>query len=383
MAKAKGNSGGAGGGGTVPEAARVVILHGQERFLILQHTDELRAALNSQHGGLEVFTFDGATAKPADVLDECRSLGLMMQPKMVVVENAELMLKGGEDEEGGEDGGGGGTSPAGAGRGRYVEKTARELFEGYAQAPEGNATLVMRAATWRPGKLDKAVEKGGGVVIKCEPVGSAAAVSWCEARAKKHHGVTIEREAAELLVENVGADLGRLDSELAKLGIACSSRGEGAIGAGLVKEMVGASREEDAWSIQWAIMGGDAGAALKELRNRLDVARLSPVVISLACVDLARKLDGAVRGLAAKEHPSALAGRLKLWGPAQQAIMATAGRMKATTTARLLEAAVKSDMRLKTGQGDQESIVEELTLRMTSVLGRVRAAVGAGAGVSR
>ncbi|MBL0869152.1 MAG: DNA polymerase III subunit delta [Phycisphaerales bacterium] len=379
MAKAKGSSVGA-GGGTVPETARVVILHGQERFLILQHTDELRAALNAKHGGLEVFTFDGATVKPADVLDECRSLGLMMQPKMVVVENAELMLKGGEDEEGGE---GGGTSPAGAGRGRYVEKTARELFEGYAEAPEENATLVMRAATWRPGKLDKAVEKGGGVVIKCEPVGSAAAVSWCETRAKKHHGVAIEREAAELLVENVGADLGRLDSELAKLGIACSSRGEAAIGAGLVKEMVGASREEDAWSIQWAIMGGDAGAALKELRNRLDVARLSPVVISLACVDLARKLDGAVRGLAAKEHPSALAGRLKLWGPAQQAILAAAARMKATTTARLLEAAVKSDMRLKTGQGDQESIVEELTLRMTSVLGRARAGAGVGAGGSR
>lgn len=381
MAKAKGSFGaGGGGGGTVPATARVVILHGGERFLILQHTDELRAALNARHGGLEVFTFDGATAKPADVLDECRSLGLMMQPKMVVVENAELMLKGGEDEEGGE---GGSASPVGAGRGRYVEKTARELFEGYAEAPEENATLVMRAATWRPGKLDKAVEKGGGVVIKCEPVGSAAAVSWCEARAKKQHGVAIDRDAAELLVENVGADLGRLDSELAKLGIASSSRGEGSIGVGLVKEMVGASREEDAWSIQWAIMGGDAGAALKELRNRLDVARLSPVVISLACVDLARKLDGAVRGLAAKEHPSALAGRLKLWGPAQQAILAAAGRMKATTTARLLEAAVKSDMRLKTGQGDQESIVEELTLRMTTVLGRARAGAGVGAGGGR
>jgi DNA polymerase III delta subunit len=87
--------------------------------------------------------------------------------------------------------------------------------------------------------------------------------------------------------------------------------------------------------------------------------------------------------LAAKEHPSALAGRLKLWGPAQQAILAAAGRMKATTTARLLEAAVKSDMRLKTGQGDQESIVEELTLRMTTVLSRARAGAGVGAGVSR
>jgi DNA polymerase III delta subunit len=338
---------------------RIAILHGPERFLIDYHTQALRDALTAAHGSFDTLRFDGAASGsanlPAEILDECRSFGLMAGHKLILVDNADALLKESDDEED--------APPAKPGaRGGPRRKTTRELFESYAKEPSSSATLLLRASTWRPGRLDKAIAALGdaGAVIKCEPPNPPTAVAWCRARCRKAHGAELTPEAAALLVEHVGPDLSRLDTELAKL--ACVEPGA-PITPKVVHDFVGFAREEKFFVIQGSLVAGDAGAALAHLRELVEVSRQDPVPLNWAYIDLARKLHGASVGLAAGENPYALAGRLKLWGPQQEPVFRAARKVRPDAAAALLQAAVDTDVKLKTGQGDPVVNLEVLTLR--------------------
>jgi DNA polymerase III delta subunit len=150
MAKAAKSSGSPG-----PEH-RVVLLHGANTFLAAEYTTQLKDKLQAAHGALDVLHFDGKEHKLADVLDECRSFGLMQQHKMVVVDSAEELVK--EDN--------------------------RPLVERYAEQPTEGATLVLRATKWYKGKLDDKIA-AVGIMVECGDIGEAMARTWAIRRALK------------------------------------------------------------------------------------------------------------------------------------------------------------------------------------------------------
>ena len=169
---------------------RVVVLHGKDAFLRLERGKRLESLLEERFGGVDRTDLDGTQAALADVLDGLRTPGLFAPHKLVVIENAEAFM-GAEDR--------------------------RRAMEGYAAEPCAEATLLMRSpGGWRPGNFDKLVAKVGAV-IKCESPTPDEAIAWCIARCRKRHEAEMEGAAAELLVERLGCDLGRLDAELGKL----------------------------------------------------------------------------------------------------------------------------------------------------------------------
>lgn len=320
-----------------------MILHGKDPFLRALHTDKLREALAGAGVEAEVMRFDGASAGVADVLDECRTLGLMQQHKVVVVDEADEWLK--DTGEG---------------------VRSRDLVERYLVSPSESATLVLRAETWRRGKVDKLVE-AVGCVIKCEKPDERTAASWAVGRAEKRYGAVLEREAARALVSLCGAELGRLDSEIAKLSSAAVG---GTIDAALVREMVGYSREQAFWDVQEALLGGDAEAALAKVRELMTVSRLPATLVRYGMLDAARKLHAAGRMRAAGAHPASVSKELKLWGSAKDALLESAGRCGAEGGAEAIRLAVRADYAAKTGLGDEDRGVE------VTALGLVRVASG-------
>ncbi len=325
-------------------STRIAVLIGEDAFMASEYTNMLREALAHAHGpeGFDAIRFDGATAKIGDVLDECRTLGLMQQHKLVVVDNAEQMIK--ED--------------------------SRPIMERYAEDPAPGATLVLRCSRWYKGKLDDKISRVGSIVDMGE-LSPDQGVNWTMKRAQKRHNAIVERPAAELLVQKLGVELGRLDTELEKLAtFAGGSSAPGSppvtISIAMVGEIVGLTREEEAWGLQSTILSGDAPAALAHLRLILDNSRKdSAVPLSWACMDLARKLHAASWALRQGENPWQLAGKLKLWGPSKDAVLAAAKAAEPIRMARLLGAAVEADRRSKSGLGDFDRNLERLALRMT------------------
>jgi DNA polymerase III delta subunit len=148
-------------------------------------------------------------------------------------------------------------------------------------------------------------------------------------------------------VEKIGADLARLDSELAKL---CAAAGEGKpVTRGLVAEFVGLSREEQAWEIQGVLLRSGTRAALEKLNELIRVGGVPEVMIGWSIVDILRKVHGASRLLAAGQNEFAISKQLRLWGEAQSLVMEAARRVPPSTWAMLLDEAVRTDARTKSG----------------------------------
>lgn len=337
---------------SIDAAHRIVILRGPDRFIALEWTRRLREALEAAHGGVGVFTYDGRNANPAEVLDECRSFGLLDAHKMVIVENADQFLAAGKDDD----------APTGRGA-----ATTRSILEEYAKEPVPSATLVLRSETWRPGRLDKAVAKVG-TIIKCEPPNAAAAERAVQRRAQDPHGVAIAPRAASMLVELIGPDLGRLDVEIAKLAAFVGSGGT--IDEEAVRTLVGLSREEKAWIIQEAILARDPAHALRVLRELLEVSLQPEQPILWAIHDLLIKIHAAGHRLRAGASPGDVARELRLWGAARDGVLGAAKRLDPREAAALLSDSIAADRGGKSGLGQGRRTLEVLTVRIADRLKR-------------
>ncbi|MBS0190065.1 MAG: DNA polymerase III subunit delta [Phycisphaerales bacterium] len=322
--------------GTLDADCRIALLAGPVQFIAAEHTAALKDKLIAKFGEVDVLTFDGASASPAEVYDECRSFGLMQQHKLIVVDNAD----------------------------QFVKDDKRSLAERYAQDPCENATLILRSARWNKGKLDEMIA-ASGAIVPCEPVSEASAAAWAIRRAAKRHEAKLDQRAADMLVENVGTDLGRIDAELGKLAVAGDP--PGSITPELVARFVGRSREEEVWGLQATLVGGSGAESIAHIRDLIEVSRQPAVMISWAMIDLARKLHGVARGTRAGMNPFALAGSLRLFGPAKDAILSAGSRANPEELAKVLDECIRADVRQKTGVGDVQRSLEILALRFAQV----------------
>jgi DNA polymerase-3 subunit delta len=321
---------------------RIAVLHGKDAYLQTELTRRFRQGLREKFGEIEEVSFDGGATGLANVLDEVRSYGLLQVHKLVVVDQADQLVAG-ED------------------RRRHLER--------YAAAPMAESTLLLRATTWRPGNLDKAIEKAGGGIVKCEPPGEDRAIDFCLRRAPKQHGVPIDEDAATLLVERIGADLARLDGELGKLAAAVCDRPEPRIGRADVAALCGASREEQSWIIQDALLSGRPEVALAKLRELIDVSQVEPQTLVWSTVEVARKVHDASRLLARGEPEMAVSKALKLWGSTQGPILRAARSIRPEVAARLLDAALAIDLGVRRGvTRSLERTLEGFSVRMADTL---------------
>ncbi len=316
---------------------RVVVLHGKDNFQLVERLKRLQLALDA-HAGEPVarFDFDGASASLSDILDELRTFGLLASHKLIVVDRADQLLA--------------------------VEERRRAL-ERYAEEPAEGSTLVLRAETWRPGNFDKIVVAKGGAVVKCEEPNAADAAAWCIKRAAHVHQAELLPQAADALVDRLGTNLSRLDSEIAKL--ASFVAGTGAAGstpkidAKVVSQLVGRTREEQAWEIQSAVLRGSPGGVVSKVRELVETSQAPEQLLIWSLVDLSRKLHDCARLMAQGEPENSVSRTVRLWGDATAPTLRMARKLGPARAARLFAECVDLDRRSKQGAaGDLPRTIE-------------------------
>lgn len=322
----------AAGGLPLGSDCRMVMLIGKDLFVRAESTRLLREALEKKHGEVDTVVFEGSSTTAAEVLDECRSFGLIARHKLVLVEDAEGVVK--ED--------------------------SRPAFERYAQEPCEGATLVFRSEKLIPGKLGAAVSKIG-TVIKCEPPEPRQAVAWVRAECKKRHSIEIEGPAADLLVENIGPILAQLDTEMAKLAVAAD--GAPAITRALVEQFVGKTREEDIWTIQTTVLKASNAARIGAVRYTINTLRTPGTLVLFALTDLARKMHVISRGSKAGANPGNIRRVARLWGASAEDVFSAGSNLEWRRSVGLFRACVEADRRSKSGLGDAARSSEIASLR--------------------
>jgi DNA polymerase III delta subunit len=267
---------------------------------------------------------DGERAELADVLDELRSFAMFGGRKVVVVRDADAFLT------------------------RF-----REPLEEYVAAPSDNATLVLRLPSLpKTQRIAKAIDKVGRIE-NCDPPRDLA--RWASDRARSAHKITLEPDAARLLVELVGEDLGRLDNELAKLAIDADETG-GKVGLQKVADSVAFQREQEVKEMTVALATGEVTEALRRWRQlvQLDSSAEFRAVTWLGM--WLEDVRAALRGGAGK-----LSWKYK---DRFNQFMRVSQRMGDAGAGRALDLLAEVDHQSKSGVGDAAGNVERFILQV-------------------
>ncbi len=241
----------------------VCVVFGDEAFLRRQSLRKLReAVLGGDEGDFSLTAFEGRTAELRDVLEELATVAMFGGRRLVVVEEAD----------------------------EFITRNRADLEE-YVARPSPTAVLALEATSWPSNtRLYKAVA-AEGLAIDCTAPAAAQLARWLGGWAKQNHAVELPQAAAEMLVETIGAELGLIDQELAKMAPMAE---KGKISEELVGRMVGGWRTRTAWEMLDAALDGNVAEAMLQL-DRLLLRGENPIGLLAQISASLRRFAAATR----------------------------------------------------------------------------------------
>jgi len=302
---------------------------GPDRFLRKNAIDETLRALAGEVDALGPAYVDGDQARLADVLDEVRTMSLLGQRRVVVVDEADDFIS------------------------RH-----RAALERFCAAPEPGGVLLMACDSLpKNTRLYKIISEHGQVVF-CEPPKGRALTAWVVERSRTVHGKRLSEAAAARLREHLGDGPGVLDAELTKLAAYVGARSD--ITPADIDALTGHTREETVFAVTDAIASGDTSAALRQWEQVLATDRAAP---GRALAGLAW---GVRRLLEARRQWGAGAGIGEIARRMYTEPRVLEGRLKRVTQRRLegqQKDLLSADLAIKTGGSTLEVAVEKFIVK--------------------
>jgi DNA polymerase-3 subunit delta len=216
----------------------IYVLPGDEAFLKRRVLEALRLRVLGPDGGeFGLSSCPGDRATFAAVFDDLKTLPFLSPCRLVVVEEADPFVT-----------------------------RERARLEKYFAEPSGPGVLVLTVKSFpSTTKLAKMLPEGALVTCQAPPLPRLA--EWCLTWSTARHGKALTRDAARLLVDLVGADMGQLDQEMEKLAIYAGAAAK--IDTEDVDTLVGNRRAESTWKIFDLIGDGQSAEALTLLDRLL------------------------------------------------------------------------------------------------------------------
>jgi DNA polymerase III subunit delta len=245
----------------------VCVAFGDESFLRRQVLLGLRhAVLSGDDGDLSLTSFDGRTVEFRDVVEEVATLAMFGPQRLVVVDEGD----------------------------EFVSRYRQELEDYVAKAGRGGILVLNLKTCASNTRLYKAVD-AKGLLIDCglPAKGQSAFLrKWIADWGKQTHKIQIAGDAADLLVELVGPELGLLDQELAKLAL---MTGDKKITPELVQRLVGSWHAKTTWDMLDFALAGNLTEALRQTdlllsNNEAPIALLAQISSTLRRMAAATRL---------------------------------------------------------------------------------------------
>jgi len=215
----------------------IYVLYGADAFLLDSHRrDIVSAVIGDADPQTAVASYDAAIDL-ATVLDDLRTLPFLAPRRVVIVRDADAFVS-----------------------------AYRQSLEKYLESPVATASLLLMVSAWpKNTRLYKAVQKVGEA-IECDMPKRGNVGAWLNKSAGER-GKNIAPDAAAMLAEWIGRDLGQLDREVEKLSLYADRRDT--ITTADVSSLVTATAEAGAFALPDAIAAGDTKRALAVLAGML------------------------------------------------------------------------------------------------------------------
>jgi DNA polymerase-3 subunit delta len=315
------------------EPLPIYVLHGDEDFLKRRVVVALRQrVLGEGSGEFSFSTHAGDKATFAAVADELETLPFLSTYRLVVVEAADP----------------------------FVTKH-RAALEKYVAQPAKRGVLVLDVRTWMSTtKLAKAVNDNATIVCKAPPTYKLP--DWCVRFATAEYGKQLPLDAARLLVDLVGPEMGQLDQEISKL---ATYVGEAkGISINDVDLLVGSNRTANVFKIFDAIGEGRKNEAFNILERLFDQGE-DPIRMLGAFSLQLRRLAQASRLVQRGVPFSAAAERVGIPPFAKQASEQQLRRLGRPRAERLYDWLLEADLGMKGGSTlEPRTVLERLLVRL-------------------
>lgn len=308
----------------------VYALIGEDSFLQLQKLDTLLRQLGPDAQRIDC---DGERAELAEVFDELRCFAMFGGSKIVVMQNADAFLT------------------------RF-----REQLEKYVANPASNATLILRLTSLPANqRIYKAIAKIGGIEL-CQPPKPRDLPRWITDHARSAHKLAVSPDAASMLANLIGSDLGRLDCEIAKLALQAK---DGKLSVHDITASVVFQREQEMWDLTNALGENSPAEAVRRWRHLL---QSDPSAEFRAVTWLTMWLENARKALALRKQGMRgfdICKQLKIWpNEIQEPFIKTVSALGQTGVTRALDLLAEIDHQSKSGVGEAADNVERFLLSL-------------------
>ncbi len=317
-------------------------IHGKERFLVDRAVAILRErALDPRTRDFNYDLLYGKEAGAQKILGASRTLPMMAKRRLVIVRDA--------------DG---------------LDAKALEALSPYVASPVPETVLAFVAE-----KADMRMKffttfKKRGVLLKLDPLMDRQLPAFLRSEAQAR-GLRFEAGAAELIAEEVGADLGQLVDAVERLELYLGGRKM--IGAADVEAVVATTRTRSVFELTDALGAGETARAMTALGSLM--AAREPALKVLALVGRTVRQLLVLRALLDRR-----AGRseqleaLKIPPFALDKLDAAARRLEAGPLRAMHAAVYRADRTLKSSRLPPERVMELLVLELTRFGSRPRRA---------
>jgi len=312
------------------------VLQGTERFLMDRAVTALREAALGPSGP------SGAAAFNQDVFDLKESgLGAVLAAAntLPMFVKRKFVLARGLDE---------------------LKAADLDLLPAYVASPNASTCLVFTAE-----KLDlrlKAFQaaKKGGFVYDFPALRDRELAGWLVAEARRR-GVKLPQDAAVLLADLAGPDLGRLSQSLEQLTLYVGDAKS--ISAEDVEELVSETRQRNVFELTRAIGEGDATRATRILHKML--ANREPALrIQFMLIRQLRQIWRAKEMTAERANRNDIAAAIGVPPFALDEILAPARRMNARTLVGAFERFYRNDRAMKSTRVDADLLLSRAVERL-------------------
>jgi len=322
---------------TKSDTKSICVIAGKDEFLVANQCEALVGELlTNEQRPMCLYQPKADEAAVADVLDELRTLPFLADRRVVLIKDAD----------------------------KFVSAN-REILEKYFDKPSPTGVLILAVASW-PGntKLAKKLPKVGRL-IKVTNIARRSLPKYVADYARREHSKSFAAGAAQLLVELVGDEPGRLCSEADKLAMYISEKKSITIKD--VEALTGHNRMFNAFAVIDAVTDGNVATAVERLRNMFASDRQAEYKVVGAFAYHFRRMFKAKALLDKGTNRNQVAGQLGLWNNVD-GFFGQLSRVSLEEIGAVLSQLAQIDYLAKTGQTDVKVAVEQLVLSLVSAL---------------
>jgi DNA polymerase-3 subunit delta len=313
----------------------IYVIAGKEHSLVSTECDRLLERLvEPEQRSVGLFIADAEQAAVADIMDELRTFPFLVEKRVVVVRDAD----------------------------EFISKS-RRILENYFDNPCPTGVLVLTVDSWSSGtRLAKMLPRIGKL-ISLEHPSPWRLPDRLIRYASDAHNKELALDAAELLVELIGDELGRLYSEVDKLALFADS--QVSITLQHVEQLIGYNRIFGAFAVIDACLAGDSAQAIDRLRNMFANDKSTQFTVVGAFAFHFRRLFNAKVLLDKGIRPAEVATKLRIWSN-KEGFFAQHRRLSLQQIGDMIGALAQIDYTIKTGRTKAQVAIEKLVLKLVT-----------------